>query len=142
MHLPSLGKCYLYATTVYAPFLYNLYCIICTISTYVIPRLSLLIKYLRPLTGRTMYVVPFSMGPVGGPLSKNGIELTDSAYVAVNMHVMARVGMDVYKCVQRDGQFVRYLLRHECNLITIWAKEHFRLKGGKIRRAPCPNERE
>ena len=47
------------------------------------------------------------MGPVGGPLSKNGIELTDSAYVAVNMHVMARVGMDVYKCIQRDGQFVR-----------------------------------
>ena len=37
-----------------------------------------------------MYVVPFSMGPVGGPMSKNGIELTDSAYVAISMHVMAR----------------------------------------------------
>jgi phosphoenolpyruvate carboxykinase (GTP) len=57
--------------------------------------------------GRTMYVVPFSMGPVGGPLSKNGIELTDSAYVAVSMHVMARVGLDVFKCIEREDTFIR-----------------------------------
>jgi phosphoenolpyruvate carboxykinase (GTP) len=54
-----------------------------------------------------MYVVPFSMGPVGGPLSKNGVELTDSGYVAVNMHIMARVGIDVLKCIQREGSFIR-----------------------------------
>jgi phosphoenolpyruvate carboxykinase (GTP) len=54
-----------------------------------------------------MYVVPFSMGPVGGPLSKNGIELTDSAYVGICMHIMARVGIDVLKCIQREGTFIR-----------------------------------
>jgi len=61
------------------------------------------------MKGRTMYVVPFSMGPVGGPLSKNGIELTDSAYVGICMHIMARVGIDVLKCIQREGTFIRCL---------------------------------
>jgi phosphoenolpyruvate carboxykinase (GTP) len=59
------------------------------------------------MIGRIMYVVPFSMGPLGGPLSKNGIELTDSAYVAVNMYVMARVGLEVFKCIEKDGTFIR-----------------------------------
>lgn len=61
------------------------------------------------MKGRTMYVVPFSMGPVGGPMSKNGIELTDSAYVAISMHVMARVGLEVFKCIEREGYFIRCL---------------------------------
>ena len=56
-----------------------------------------------------MYLVPFSMGPIGGPLSKNGIELTDSPYVAVSMTVMTRVGLDVLECIKRDGSFVRCL---------------------------------
>jgi GTP-dependent phosphoenolpyruvate carboxykinase len=53
-----------------------------------------LLGHLKVLTllGRTMFLVPFSMGPVGGPLSKNGIELTDSAYVAASMTIMTRVG--------------------------------------------------
>ena len=63
------------------------------------------------ISGRTMYLVPFSMGPIGGELSKNGIELTDSAYVAVSMRVMTRVGSKVLKCIGEDenGDFVKCL---------------------------------
>ena len=46
-----------------------------------------------------MFLVPFSMGPIGGPLSKNGIELTDSAYVASSMTIMTRVGLEVLDCI-------------------------------------------
>jgi len=62
------------------------------------------------MKGRTMYLVPFSMGPVGGPLSKNGVELTDSAYVAVSMRVMTRVGTAVLdSIVASGGDFVKCL---------------------------------
>ena len=50
-----------------------------------------------------MYLVPFSMGPVGGPLSKNGVELTDSAYVAVSMRVMTRVSTAVLDSIVASG---------------------------------------
>ena len=56
-----------------------------------------------------MYLVPFSMGPIGGPLSKNGIELTDSPYVAVSMRVMTRVGLAVLDCIKKEGTFIRGL---------------------------------
>ena len=49
-----------------------------------------------------MYLVPFSMGPIGGPLSKNGVELTDSAYVACSMGVMTRVGKQVLECIKHQ----------------------------------------
>jgi len=67
---------------------------------------TMLNLYRGCMKGRTMYIIPFSMGTIGSPMSRIGVEISDSPYVVINMHIMTRVSSKVLELLGRDGDFI------------------------------------
>lgn len=89
-------------------------------------KVDALFKY--AMQGRTMYVVPYCMGPLNSPYSRCGVEITDSAYVAVSMKIMTRMGKKALERIEKEGSFVKGLhsigdLSIERRLITHFPEE-------------------
>src|SRR5690606_15940291 len=61
------------------------------------------------MRGRTMYVIPYCMGPIDSPYARCGVEITDSAYVVANMYIMTRIGQPALARIEREGTFVKGL---------------------------------
>ena len=78
-------------------------------------KAKLLPLYKNVMAGRTMYVIPYCMGPIGSPFSKVGVEVTDSIYVVLNMDIMTRVGV---KALRSAGRFQRLRARPACHVRT------------------------
>jgi len=87
------------------------------------------------MKGRTMYVIPYCMGPLQSPLSRYGVEITDSAYVVLNMRIMTRMGTGALERINREGQCVRGLhstgeLDPERRFIMHYPHEHLIMSFG------------
>ena len=98
-------------------------------------------RFTGAMHGRTMYIVPFNMGPVGSPLAKTGIELTDSPYVAASMAVMTRMGSEVLEALHGSDQFVKCVHSVGCPLpISKPLVQHWPCNPDLVQIAHLPHE--